>query len=129
VVISTAQVFGKKAPLLVTAAMVGLMRPGAVLIDLAAEQGGNCELTRPGETVVHNGVAIIGAVNLPASVPADASALYARNCFNLFRHLYPKPDAQPDPTDEIVMGACLTRGGEVVNATVCQLLSSAQGPS
>ena len=129
VVISTAQVFGKKAPLLVTKDMVERLRPGAVFVDLAAEQGGNCELTRAGETVVHRGVAIIGAVNLPASVAADASALYARNCFNLFRHLYPKPDAQPDPADEIVMGACLTRGGEAVNATVRQLLSSAQGTS
>jgi NAD(P) transhydrogenase subunit alpha len=129
VVISTAQVFGKQAPLLVTKDMVGRLRPGAVFVDLAAEQGGNCELTRAGETIVHHGVTIIGAVNLPASVPTDASALYARNCFNLFRHLYPKPDAQPDPTDEIVMGACLTRGGEVVNATVRQLLSSAQGLS
>ena len=124
VVISTAQVFGKKAPLLVTKDMVGLMRPGAWFIDLAAEQGGNCELTRAGETVVHNGVAIRGAVNLPATVPADASALYARNCFSLFRHLYPKPDAQPDPADEIVKGACLTRGGEVVNETVRKLVSN-----
>ena len=60
-------------------------------------------------------------------MPADASALYARNCFNLFRHLYPKPDAQPDPADEIVMGACLTRGGEAVNAAVRQLLNSTPG--
>ena len=129
VVISTAQVFGKKAPLLVTKDMVERLRPGAVFVDLAAEQGGNCELTRAGETIVHQGVAIIGAVNLPATVPADASALYARNCFNLFRHLYPKPDAQPDPADEIVMGACLTRGGEAVNAAVRQLLNSSQGSS
>jgi len=127
VVISTAQVFGKKAPLLVTADMVGRMRPGTVLVDLAAEQGGNCELTRAGETVTHRGVAIIGAVNLPATVPADASALYARNCFNLLRHLYPKPGAQPDPADDIVKGACLTRGGEAVNETVRKLLSNAQG--
>jgi NAD(P) transhydrogenase subunit alpha len=103
------------------------MRPGAVFVDLAAEQGGNCELTRAGETVVHHGVAIIGAVNLPATVSADASALYARNCFNLFRHLYPKPEAQPDPADEIVQGACLTRGGEVVNETVRKFLSNSQG--
>jgi NAD(P) transhydrogenase subunit alpha len=124
IVISTAQVFGKKAPLLVTKDMVGLLRPGAVFVDLAAEQGGNCELTRPGETVVHHGVSIIGAVNLPATVPTDASALYARNCFNLLRHLYPKPDVQPDPTDEIVKGACLTRGGEVVNENIRSLLAN-----
>ncbi|MDD2765378.1 MAG: Re/Si-specific NAD(P)(+) transhydrogenase subunit alpha [Opitutaceae bacterium] len=125
VVISTAQVFGRPAPRLVTREMVGLLRPGAVLVDLAAEQGGNCELTRAGETVVHGGVTIIGPVGLPASVPADASALYARNCFNLFRHLYPRPDAQPDPADEIVRGACLTRGGEVVNDAVRKLLGRA----
>ena len=125
VVISTAQVFGKKAPLLVTKEMAGLLRPGAVFVDLAAEQGGNCELTRAGETVVQGGVAFIGAVNLPATVPADASALYARNCYNLFRHLYPKPGAQPDPADEIVKGACLVRDGEVVNETVRKLLGSA----
>jgi len=125
VVISTAQVFGKKAPLLVTKEMAGLLRPGAVFIDLAAEQGGNCELTRAGETVVQGGVSFIGAVNLPATVPADASALYARNCFNLLRHLYPKPGAQPDPADEIVKGACLTRDGEVVNETVRKSLATA----
>ena len=124
VVISTAQVFGKKAPLLVTKEMAGELRPGAVFVDLAAEQGGNCELTRAGETIVHGGVSIIGAVNLPATVPADASALYARNCFNLLRHLYPKPGAQPDPADEIVKGACLIRDGEVVNETVRKLLAS-----
>lgn len=124
VVISTAQVFGKKAPLLVTEKMAGLLRPGAVFVDLAAEQGGNCELTRAGETVMHRGVAIIGAVNLPATVPADASALYARNCFNFFRHLFPKPGAEPDPADEIVKGACLTRGGEVTNDTVRKLLGA-----
>ena len=124
VVISTAQVFGKKAPLLVTEKMAGLLRPGAVFVDLAAEQGGNCELTRAGETVMHHGVAIIGAVNLPATVPADASALYARNCFNFFRHLFPKPGAEPDPADEIVKGACLTRGGEVTNDTVRKLLGA-----
>jgi NAD(P) transhydrogenase subunit alpha len=124
VVISTAQVFGKKAPLLVTKEMAGLLRPGAIFIDLAAEQGGNCELTRAGETVVHGGVSFIGAVNLPATVPADASALYARNCYNLLRHLYPKPGAQPDPADEIVKGACLIRDGEVVNETVRKLLGN-----
>jgi NAD(P) transhydrogenase subunit alpha len=126
VVISTAQVFGKKAPLLVTRDMVNLLRPGAIIVDLAAEQGGNCELTRAGETVLYRGVSIIGAVNLPATVPVDASALYARNCFNLFRHLYPKPDAQPDPADEIVAGACLTRGGAAVHETIRKLLSLAQ---
>jgi NAD(P) transhydrogenase subunit alpha len=124
IVISTAQVFGKKAPLLVTKDMVGLLRPGAVFVDLAAEQGGNCELTRAGETVVHQGVSVIGAVNLPATVPTDASALYARNCFNLLRHLYPQPDVQPDPADEIVKGACLTRGGEVVNENIRSLLAN-----
>ena len=129
VVITTAQVPGRKPPVLVTAAAVRAMKPGSIIVDMAASAlGGNCELSKVGETVAtENGVTILSPDNLPATVPADASALYARNCFNLFRHLYPKPEAQPDPADEIVQGACLTRGGEVVNETVRKFLSNAQG--
>jgi H+-translocating NAD(P) transhydrogenase subunit alpha len=118
VLISTAQIFGKRAPVLITADMVKLMHPGAVIVDLAAEQGGNCELTEPGKTVVKHGVIIIGAVNLPATIPIDASLMYSKNLINLFKHLYPAPDASPDFTDEIVRGACITRNGEIVNETV-----------
>lgn len=118
VVISTAQVFGKRAPILITADMVKMMRPGSIIVDLAAEQGGNCELTEAGKTVEKEGVAIIGAVNLPAELPVDASSMYARNLNNLFRLLYPKPDATPDFEDEVIKGACITRNGEVVNEMV-----------
>lgn len=123
VVISTAQVFGKKAPLLITADMVKILRPGSIIVDLAAEQGGNCELTEAGKTVVHNGVKIIGAVNLPATMPFDSSQLYSRNVQNLFRHLYPRPDSQPDQNDEITRGCCVTRAGEIVNDAVRKTLS------
>ncbi len=124
VVISTAQVFGKKAPLLVTAEMVKLMRPGTVIVDLAAEQGGNCELTEAGKTVEHHGVMIIGAVNLPAAVPTDASQMYARNVVTLFRHLYSAKDGTLNFEDEITKGACMTHGGSVVNDMVKKSLNS-----
>jgi NAD(P) transhydrogenase subunit alpha len=117
-VVTTAQVFGKRAPVLITEEMVRQMHPGSVIVDLAAEQGGNCALTQAGKEVEHHGVLIIGAVNLPATTPMDASQLYARNLINLFRHLYPKADASPDFADEIVKGACITRNGEVVNESV-----------
>lgn len=118
VVICTAQVFGKRAPVLVTADMVKLLRHGSVIIDLAAEQGGNCELTQAGKTVESNGVSIIGTVNLPATMPIDASHMYARNINNLFKQLYPKKDAQPDPNDEIVKGCCITRDGQIIHEQI-----------
>lgn len=117
-VITTAQIFGKRAPVLITEAMVKMMPPGAVIVDLAAEQGGNCALTEAGREVEHHGVRIIGAVNLPASAPIDASQMYSRNLLNLFKHLYPTPDATPDVTDEIVKGACITRDGGISNESV-----------
>jgi H+-translocating NAD(P) transhydrogenase subunit alpha len=118
VVISTAQVFGKRAPVLITADMVKLMKPGSVIVDLAAEQGGNCESTRAGETVVVNGITIIGAVNLPALVPHDASMMYARNLLSLIQTLFPKGAAVPNFEDEIAKGACITRDGAIANASV-----------
>ena len=122
VVISTAQVFGKRAPLLITAAMVKLMRPGSVIVDLAAEQGGNCEATRAGETVVVHGVTIVGAVNLPAMLPHDASTMYSRNLFSLIQTLYPKGAAAANFEDEIAIGACITRDGAITNASVRDIL-------
>ncbi len=115
VIICTAQVFGKQAPLLITEEMVKLIRPGSVIVDLAAEQGGNCALTKAGQTIEHYGVTIIGATNLPATLPVDASQLYARGLVNLFRHLYPTPAAKLDFTDEITRGTCLTYEGEIVH--------------
>jgi NAD(P) transhydrogenase subunit alpha len=118
IVISTAQVFGKKAPILITAEMVKLLRPGSVIVDLAAEQGGNCELTEAGKTVNQHGVSVIGTVNLPATLPVDASHMYSRNVNNLFHQLFPKPDATPDFEDEVVKGSCVTRAGQIVNEQV-----------
>jgi NAD(P) transhydrogenase subunit alpha len=115
VVISTAQVFGKRAPLLITAEMVSSLRPGSVIVDLAAEQGGNCELTVAGQTILHEGVTIVGATNVPAMLAIDASQLYAHTVVNLFRYLYPATGTQPDSADELVKGACVTRNGEIVN--------------
>ncbi|MGA9115349.1 MAG: Re/Si-specific NAD(P)(+) transhydrogenase subunit alpha [Bacteroidota bacterium] len=118
VVITTAQVFGKKAPVLLTTEMVKLLHPGSVVVDLAAEQGGNCALTQPGQTVVHEGVRIIGTLNIPALVPQDASQMYSRNVLNLLKLMYPTADARPDFGDEILSGACITRNGEVTNTAV-----------
>lgn len=119
-VISTAQIFGKKAPVLITAAMVKMMRPGSAIVDLAAEQGGNCELTVAGKTVQKNGVNIVGAVNLSATVPVHASQMYAKNVVNLLQHLFPKGVPNSDVNDEIIKGACITRDGAIVNENVRQ---------
>jgi NAD(P) transhydrogenase subunit alpha len=89
-----------------------------VIVDLAAEQGGNCALTRPGEIVEYQGVRIIGALNLPASLPADASLMYAKNVSNLFATLFPKGSATPDFEDEVTRGTCIIRAGEIVNEGV-----------
>jgi NAD(P) transhydrogenase subunit alpha len=122
IVISTAQVFGKRAPVLISRSMVELLRAGSVIVDLAAENGGNCELTDGGTTVIHKGVSIIGAVNLPASLPADASQMYSRNVTNLFQYLYPKGKPAAEPTDEIVRGCCVTREGSLVHEAIRQAL-------
>ncbi len=124
VVICTAQVFGKRSPVLITAEMVRHMRPGSVIVDLAAEQGGNCALTRAGQTIDCAGVSVIGAINLPASAPLDASKLYARNVTNLFRYLYPPSGNPPDPGDEIVRGACVTRDGAILSELVSDRLAA-----
>jgi NAD(P) transhydrogenase subunit alpha len=123
VVISTAQVFGKRPPVLITKEMVRLCRPGAVIVDLAAEQGGNCALTRAGEIVEYRGVRIVGALNLPASLPADASLMYANNVSNLFATLFPKGSATPNFDDEVATGTCILRAGEIVNESVKNALS------
>lgn len=123
VVISTAQVFGKRPPILITADMVHMMKPGSIIVDLAAEQGGNCELTQSGATVEHEGVTIIGPVNLPASVPTHASQLYAKNVVNLIHQLYQNGSVRPDFADEIAKGCVITDSGAVANETVKQLLT------
>ena len=108
-VITTAAVPGRPAPLLLTTAMVETMRPGSVVVDLAAESGGNCELARPGEDVVHNGVTVWGAKDVPSSMPVHASQLYARNVVNLLLLMTSDGRVEPDFADEVVVGACVTR--------------------
>jgi NAD(P) transhydrogenase subunit alpha len=118
VVITTAVVPGKKAPVLVTAQMVRGMAPGSVIVDLAAERGGNCELTRSEETIVDSGVTIIGRINLASTVPYHASSLYARNVTAFLLHLVKDGKLNLNLQDEITRDTLLTRGGEVVNARV-----------
>jgi NAD(P) transhydrogenase subunit alpha len=109
VVITTALVPGRPAPRLIPASAVHAMRPGSVVVDLAAEAGGNCELTKPGEEVVESGVSIVGFTNLPSTMPAHASQLYARNVAALLQHLAPSGELALDWEDEITAGACVTR--------------------
>ncbi len=127
VVVTTAQVFGRKSPVLITEAMVESMKPGSIIMDIAAEQGGNCELTRAGETVEAHGVKIIGAVNLPALVPVHASQLYSRNVTNLFFHLFQAETDRLDMEDEITRAVCITRNGELVNSWLLEKLKSKPG--
>jgi NAD(P) transhydrogenase subunit alpha len=127
-VITTAQVFGKRAPLLITAEMTKLLRPGSVIVDLAAEQGGNCEGVEAGKSVEKDGVTLIGAVNLPATIPVHASQMYGKNITDLFLLLYPKDAAAPNLDDEIAIGCCITHGGEVVNERVKHLLENGGSP-
>jgi NAD(P) transhydrogenase subunit alpha len=112
-VITTAAVPGRPAPKLIPASAVRAMRPGSVVVDLAAETGGNCELTEPGEEVVREGVLIVGTLNLPSEMPYHASQLYARNVQALLDHLAPEGELVLDFEDEITAGACVTRTTEV----------------
>jgi NAD(P) transhydrogenase subunit alpha len=113
VVITTALIPGRPAPKLIPQSAIESMRPGSVIIDLAAEAGGNADLTRPDEEVTHNGVTIIGPTNLPSSMPYHASQLYARNVTALVNHLAPEGELALDFEDEITAGACVTRKEEV----------------
>jgi NAD(P) transhydrogenase subunit alpha len=116
VIISTAAIPGRDAPLLITADAVRGMKPGSVIVDIAAETGGNCELTKAGETVIENGVQVIGPVNLPSEMAQDASALYAKNLQNLLELLLDEEGSLSlNFEDEIVAGACLTHEGEIKN--------------
>ncbi len=121
-VITTAVVPGKKAPVLVTADMVKGMAPGSVILDLAAERGGNCELTQPGETVVQHGVTLIGRINLAAGVPHHASQMYARNLTSFLTNLVKDGKMRSAESDDIIRDTLLTQGGEVVNARVRESL-------
>ncbi len=121
VVITTAMVPGRRAPVLVTEEMVRGMRPGSVIVDLAAERGGNCELTVPGETVERFGVRIVGAVNLPSEIPHTASQMYSRNLTNLLGILVKDGELTLNTEDEIVRETLLLREGELVNERIKEL--------
>ncbi|RIH85628.1 NAD(P) transhydrogenase subunit alpha part 1 [Meiothermus luteus] len=121
-VITTAQVPGRRAPVLITADMVERMSPGSVVVDLAAESGGNCELTRPGETVEINGVKVVGPLNLPSALSVHASEMYAKNLYNLSKLLIKEGRLEPDWSDEILAGALLTHQGQIAHAPTRALL-------
>jgi NAD(P) transhydrogenase subunit alpha len=122
VVITTAAIPGKKAPTLLTQAMVEGMRPGSVIVDLAAEGGGNCELTRPGEAIEAHGVTILGPTNLPSTIPYHASQMYAKNVTAFLQNLVKNGELRVDLEDQIIRDTLLTHQGEVVNAQVRELL-------
>jgi NAD(P) transhydrogenase subunit alpha len=123
VVITTAVIPGKKSPILVTKEMVAGMRPGSVIVDLASERGGNCELTSTGEKVIQRGVTIIGLINVASTVPYHASQMYARNVTAFLLHLVKDGKLQVNMEDQIVRDTLLTRGGEVVNARLREFYS------
>jgi NAD(P) transhydrogenase subunit alpha len=123
VVITAAVIPGKKSPILVTKEMVERMAPGSVVVDLAAERGGNCELTKPDETAVVHGVTIIGEFNLAEAVPYHASQMYARNVSAFLQHLTKDGQLRLDLKDEIIRETMLTQGGEIVNARVREFFS------
>jgi H+-translocating NAD(P) transhydrogenase subunit alpha len=122
VVITTAAVPGRKAPILITADMMAGMAPGSVIVDIAAERGGNCEVTVPGEVVVRNGVSIHGPLNLPSTIPYHASQMYAKNIATFLKYLIKDGKIALPADDEIVRETLVTQGGEVVHAKVRELM-------
>jgi NAD(P) transhydrogenase subunit alpha len=125
VIVTTAQVPGRPAPLLLRRASVEAMRPGSVLVDLAAPAGGNCELTKPGITQTIGGVTLMAPLNFPAQVPVHASQLYARNILNFLGLILKKGELQVDLGDEVLAGACVAHDGKPVNPRVAKLLETA----
>jgi len=124
VVITTALVPGRRAPVLITEEMVQGMRAGSVIVDLAAEQGGNCALTEPGQEVVRHGVAIVGLTNLPSTVPLHASQMYARTVTNFLMHLLQDGRVHLDLNDELTRGPLVVHQGEILHAAVKARLSA-----
>ncbi len=118
VIITTAAIPGVKAPILVTADMVRAMAPGSVIVDLAAERGGNCELTKPGETITDHGVTILGPLNLPSTIPNHASQMYAKNMTAFLTLLVQKGELKIDTTDEIIKETLVTQNGQIVHPRV-----------
>jgi NAD(P) transhydrogenase subunit alpha len=124
VVITTAQVPGRRAPLMIATAAVEEMRPGSIIFDLAAPAGGNCEATKPGETIVHHGVTIFGPANIVAEMPVHASMLYSRNVSNFLQLIVKNGEVVIDRADEIIAGSCVAFGGEIVNERVTAALKA-----
>jgi NAD(P) transhydrogenase subunit alpha len=125
VVVTTAAVPGKKAPILVTEDMVKGMTPGSVVVDLAAERGGNCESTRPGETVHVHGVTVMGPLNLPSTVPYHASQMFSKNLIAFFQNMVKNGAVDINADDEIIRDTMITKGGEVVSPRVKELMGTA----
>ncbi|MFH2037797.1 MAG: Re/Si-specific NAD(P)(+) transhydrogenase subunit alpha [Candidatus Zixiibacteriota bacterium] len=128
VVITTAAIPGRKSPVLVTAEMVQGMRHGSVIIDLAAERGGNCELTKLDQTVVENGVTILGPGNLPATVPYHSSQMYSKNILTFMQHMVKEGQLTFDTSDEIIRETLMTRGGQVVNKRLREIFGIESAP-
>ena len=124
IVITTALIPGKPAPILLTEDMVKAMKPGAVIVDLAAEMGGNCELTEPGKEVIHHGVLVIGPLNLPSTAPTHASQMYSRNIFTFYSHLVKDGKVNVDLEDEITGAMCITHEGQVIHEATKRLIES-----
>jgi len=122
IVITSALVPGKKAPILVTEEMVKSMKKGSVIVDMAAEQGGNCALTEPGKTVVKYGVKIIGIINLPATISVNASQMYSKNILNFLLNVVKDGKLNIDMEDEIVKGSLVTHEGKIINETIKDLI-------
>jgi len=127
VVISTAAIPGRPAPKIITTAMVDNMQSGTVIVDLAAESGGNCELTEPGSTVNHNGVIVDGPLNLASQAAIHASEMYARNLVNLLDLIIDEDTLKIDMEDEVIAGTMLTHQGQLVHAQTAKLLGIAEG--
>lgn len=121
IVITTAQIPGKKAPVLITTHMMENMKSGSVIIDIAAATGGNTELTKNAETVFHNGVAIVGNSNLPSSMPSDASKLYGKNIFNFLQLIIKEGKMNLNFDDDLVKGTCVAHDGKITNERVREL--------
>jgi len=123
IVITTAQVPGRKAPVMVSDAMISQMKPGSVIVDLAGEQGGNCEGTEAGKEVCHHGVTIISPLNLPSSTPIHASQKYSKNLLNLLNHMIKKGELNLDFEDDIISSTCVTHAGEIRNQRIKDALT------
>ncbi|HWP37687.1 MAG TPA: hypothetical protein VNL18_09080, partial [Gemmatimonadales bacterium] len=120
VVISTALIPGRRAPVLITEEMVRTMRPGSVIVDLAADAGGNCELTKPGQQVEVHGIHILGPLNVAATMPTHASQMFSRNLTTFLQHIIKDGALKLDYADEITAGTCITRDGTIVHEATRQ---------